>query len=146
MEILTTRFGPVAVAMQDRVDFPRGLVGIPQLKRFVLIPDPQLASLLWLQSAREPSWALAMIEPRRVVPTYQVRTAPEQLKSLQIADPGEIEVWVALNRTTQSFTANLQAPILINRRRSVGLQLVLSDTRYLVRYEIDCLPSLRKCA
>jgi flagellar assembly factor FliW len=143
---MTTRFGPILVDPKDRVDFPRGLVGIPHLRRFVLWPDPQVPSVRWLQSTRDPSWALALIEPRQVVPGYQVRATAQQLAALQISESGDIEVFVTLNQTVQSSLVNLQAPILINRRRSLGMQLVLSDTRYPVRYALNYPAALRKSA
>ena len=146
MEILTTRFGPIRVETQDRVEFPRGLVGIPNLRRFVVWDDPQIPSLRWLQSTRDPSWAFALIEPRQVVPSYQIRATPEQLAALQLAESRDVEIYVTLNRTAQSSMVNLQAPILINRRSSLGLQLVLSDTRYPVRYALRNLAVLRKSA
>jgi flagellar assembly factor FliW len=146
MEILTTRFGPICVEPEDRVEFPRGLVGVPHLRRFVVWNDPQVTSLRWLQSTRDPSWAFALVEPRQLVPTYQVRATPEQLAALQIAESRDIEVYVTLNRTVQSSLVNLQAPILINRRSSLGMQLVLSDTRYPVRYALNYAAVLRKSA
>jgi flagellar assembly factor FliW len=146
MEILTTRFGPIRVDVQDRVEFPRGLVGVPHLRRFVLWDDPQMRSLRWLQSTRDPSWAFALIEPRQVVPSYQIRATPEQLGALQITQSRDVEIYVTLNQTAQNCLVNLQAPILINRQSSLGMQLVLSDTRYPVRYALSNQAVLRKSA
>ena len=146
MEILTTRFGPIQLNAQERVEFPRGLIGVPQLRRFVLLNDPQVPHLRWLQSTRDPAWAFALVEPRTIAPTYQVRATPEQLQALQIADRRDVTVYVTLNRTAQSFVANLQAPILVNRRRSLGMQLVLSDAQYPVRQEVNFPAALRKSA
>lgn len=146
MEILTTRFGPVTVAPRDQVHFPNGLVGIRQLKRFVTITDPQAPSLIWLQSTRDPAWALALMPPRLIVPEYQVRATAQQLEPIRAADSNDVDVYVILNRTVLSVTANLQAPILINRRELLGVQLVLSDSQYETRYEVTPLAASRKSA
>ena len=146
MEVLTTRFGPIQVQPQNRVEFPKGLVGVPHLKRFVLLNDPQTPRLVWLQSTRDPAWAFALVDPRSVAPTYQVRSAPEQLQAIQVANSRDVDVFVALNRTAQNFLANLQAPILINRRLALGLQLVLSDTQYPLRQVVNFPAALRKSA
>ena len=146
MEILTTRFGPIQVRPQDRVEFPKGLVGVPHLKRFVLLNDPQNPRIVWLQSTRDPAWAFALVDPRSVATTYQVRATPEQLQAIQVTDSRDVDVFVALNRTAQSVLANLQAPILINRRRALGLQLVLSDTQYPLRQVVNIPAALRKSA
>lgn len=146
MDILTTRFGPIQARPQDRVEFPKGLIGVPHLKRFVLLNDPQTPRLVWLQSTRDPAWAFALVDPRSVAPTYQVRSTPEQLQAIQVAESRDVDVFVTLNRTAQSFIANLQAPILINRRLALGLQLVLSDTQYPLRQVVNFPAALRKSA
>ena len=146
MDIPTTRFGPVTVGPQDRVEFPAGLVGLPQLKRFVMICDPQVPGLVWLQSTRDPAWALALVPPRLIVPDYQVRASAEQLRPIEVQDSQEIDVYVILNRTVRQATANLQAPVLINRRRSLGVQLVLSDSLYEMRHVVNWVAELRMSA
>jgi flagellar assembly factor FliW len=146
VEIITTRFGPVTVAEDARVEFPAGLVGVPQLKRYVTIRDPQVPALTWLQSIRDPAWALALMSPRSALPDYQVRATLEQLQPIQVSDSRDVDVYVTLNRTVQSITANLQAPILINRRRGLGVQLVLAESRYDMRHVIKLVAVLRKSA
>ena len=146
MEILTTRFGPITVQPEDRVEFPKGLVGVPHLKRFALLPDPQVRGLVWLQSTRDPAWALALVAPRSFAPNYVIRSTPDQLRTIQADTSRDVEVFVTLNRTVQSFTLNMQAPILIHRRRSLGMQLVLSDSQYSVRHEVIFRTPLRMSA
>ena len=146
MEILTTRFGLVTVGPQDRVDFPAGLIGLPQLKRFVTIRDPQVPGLTWLQSTRDPAWAFALVAPRIVLPGYQVRASVEQLRSIEVQDSHDVDVYAMLNRTVRQVTANLQAPVLVNRRRSLGIQLVLPDAQYQVRHVVNWVAELRMSA
>ncbi len=146
MEILTTRFGPVTINAQDRVEFPKGLVGVAQLKRFALVADPQVRGLTWLQSTRDPVWALALVSPRVFVPDFAIRTTPDQLRPIQLESAGDADVYVTLNRTVQNFTVNLQAPIIIHRRRSLGMQLVLSDSQFSVRHTINFGAPLRMSA
>lgn len=146
MEILTTRFGPIEIAANHRVEFPAGLVGIPQLKRFVLVRDPVTSGLSWLQSMRDPAWAFALVQPRTIATGYQVRATIEQLAPIQADDSRDVDIYAILNRTVQSVTANLQAPILINRRRSLGVQLVLPDSQYPTRFVISPGAALRKSA
>ncbi|MBI3463415.1 MAG: flagellar assembly protein FliW [Planctomycetes bacterium] len=146
MQILTTRFGPVTVEQQDRVEFPAGLVGLPQLKRFVLIRDPQAPGITWLQSTRDTAWAFALVSPRSILPDFQVRASVEQLRPIEVQDSQDIDVYAILNRTVRQVTANLQAPVLINRRRSLGVQLVLSDSLYEMRHVVNWVAELRMSA
>jgi flagellar assembly factor FliW len=121
-------------------------VGIPHLRRFALIQDPVRPEIVWLQSTRDPAWAFALVSPRLINAEYQVRATAEQLQALQVTDYSEVEVYVALNRTATSVTANLQAPILIHRRRTLGMQLVLSDSRFSVRQSVGVGAELRRSA
>ena len=146
VEILTTRFGPVAIPAEDRVEFPAGLVGVPQLKRFALVRDPQQPNLTWLQSARDPAWAMALVSARHVNPGYQVRVNEDHIQVIEPTGAGDVDFYVILNRTAQTVTANMQAPVLINRRRGLGVQLVLPDTRYELRQILRSQVALRKSA
>ncbi len=146
MDVLTTRFGPISVRPEDVIEFPKGLVGIPQLRRFVLLRDSETNGLCWLQSARDPAWALAIVAPRTIEPTYQIRASIDQLAGIQAADARDVDVYVTLNRSVQNYFANMQAPIAINRRLKLGVQLVLSDARYAVRHIVGIGAALRKSA
>jgi flagellar assembly factor FliW len=146
VEILTTRFGPITIRPEDRVEFPKGLVGVPHLKRFALVPDPQACGLVWLQSTRDPAWALALVAPRSFTPNYVIRATPEHLRPIQADSGQDVEVFVTLSRTVQSFTLNLQAPFLIHRARGLGMQLVLSDSKYSVRHEVTLRTPMRMSA
>ena len=146
MEILTTRFGPIPAEAHDQVEFPGGLVGLRQLKRFLTVRDPVASDLVWLQSMRDPAWALALISPRIVLPSYQIRATPEQLAPIRATDSRDVDVYAVLNRTNGTLTANLQAPILINRRLGLGLQLVLTDSQYDLRHAVVLGTTIRQSA
>jgi flagellar assembly factor FliW len=145
MQVLTTRFGPTTVEWQDRVEFPYGLIGLPHVRRFVRIPDPVESSITWLQSVRDPAWALALVSPRRIQPAYQVHSSVEELQVIELADPRDVDVYVALSHQHGMLTANLRAPILINRYRGLGTQLALEEPLS-VRQPVHRLAELRKSA
>lgn len=145
MQVLTTRFGPTTVEWQDRVEFPTGLIGLPHVRRFVRITDPLVSELTWLQSTRDPAWALALVSPRRVQPGYLVRAAADQLQVIEVADPQDVDVYVALSASAGTITANLAAPLLINRYRGLGVQISLDGTEPM-RQPVLTLAELRKSA
>ena len=67
MQISTTRFGTIAVDVDDLVHFPHGLIGFEESRHWVLLADPANTAVGWLQSADRPSTALAVVSPRRFV-------------------------------------------------------------------------------
>ena len=143
MEILTSRFGPVTLDAQARLVFPNGFVGLSRLSRFVAFPDPEVPELTWLQSTRDPAWAMAIVSPRTILPRYQLRVASKQLEAIRPLSSGEVNVYVTLNETAHGVVANMQAPILINRRLGLGMQLSLSDSRYRLRQQV-CHRQIRR--
>ena len=56
MNIVTTRFGLIQVSESDLIRIPDGLVGFRAFTQFVLLPDPVVAGLSWLQARPRRSW------------------------------------------------------------------------------------------
>ncbi len=142
VNIVTTRFGLMTALEADLVRFPEGLVGFRSLTRFVLLPDAQVAGLVWLQSAEVADVAFALISPSWAVPDYQVELRPGDRASLELSDDQAARVFVILNRTESGgLTVNLQGPVVLNPSRRLGRQLVLTSSRYAVRYSLDGMPT-----
>ena len=40
MVIQTSRFGPVSLQIEDVIEFPEGILGFNDLRKFVLLDDP----------------------------------------------------------------------------------------------------------
>jgi flagellar assembly factor FliW len=146
VDVATTRFGRVTLDPRDRVDFPKGLIGLPRIKRFATILDPSTPGLLWLQSLRDPALAMAIVPPRTIIRQYQVRTTLEQLGPIRLSEKRDVEIYVVLNQTVQCLIVNLRAPILINTRNRLGMQLPMTDSRYSLRHVIRPKIVTRKSA
>ena len=54
VNIVTTRFGLIQAPESDLVRIPEGLVGFRTFTQFVLLPDPVVSGLVWLQSVTAP--------------------------------------------------------------------------------------------
>ena len=70
MQITTTRFGTLAVDVDDLLHFPHGVIGFEDCRHWVLLADPGSSAVGWLQSAERPATALAVVSPRRFVEDY----------------------------------------------------------------------------
>ena len=51
MRIETQRFGTLRLNAEQLFLFPQGLIGMETLRQWALLPDPDNASVAWLQSA-----------------------------------------------------------------------------------------------
>jgi flagellar assembly factor FliW len=137
VNIVTTRFGLIVAGDSDLVRMPEGLVGFRSQTLFVLWPDPEVAGLTWLQSATAPEVAFGLVPPPLAVADYKVEIRPGDLAALELEDERSALVYVILNRGEGGgLTANLQGPLVFNSARRLGRQLVLTSSRYAVRYPV----------
>jgi len=133
MLIETTRFGQVEVEEARVIRFPKGLLGFPRFKQYVLIESGKDSSFWWLQSIDLPELAFVVTDPSLFVPTYQVPVKPEQLSELGVSSIDEAQVFVIVNKREHTLTGNLQGPLVVSVQQRIGEQLVLSDRRFTTR-------------
>ncbi|MCU0959826.1 MAG: flagellar assembly protein FliW [Pirellulaceae bacterium] len=127
MQLSTTRFGLLAVDVDDLIHFPHGVIGYEGCRRWLLLADPQSDAVGWLQSAERPATALAVVSPRRFAAGYRIRVARHQLACLALHDHDRMYALCVVNKQDGQCVINLRAPILINLDRRLGCQLITSD-------------------
>jgi flagellar assembly factor FliW len=127
MLVDTSRFGPVEIEPDDIFLFSRGILGFEDHHHWILLADGHNDRVAWLQSLHEPEVGLALVSPRRFVPSYHVRLNRSQLTPLELAVLDEAFVLTTLSRHEGSITVNLRAPLLFNANRRIGRQVVTLD-------------------
>ena len=136
----TKVFGEIEVDESKLICFEDGILGFPELKRFMLIHDEENSGefISWMQSIDEPGFAMPVIDPLRVCPDYNPEVEDELLKSL--GDITEDELLVLVTVTVppeiEKMTSNLKAPFIINAGTLKACQIILEDEQYLVKYPI----------
>lgn len=145
MIITTNLFGEVEVNEEKLINFSQGIIGFPDLKRFMLIHDDENeSSISWLQSVDEPSFAMPVIDPLMIDAEYNPQIEDELLKPLSIVEGTEILVvtTITVPADITKMTVNLKAPIIINAENLKAAQLIVEDDKYEVRYPVyDILKS-----
>ncbi len=142
MNVITTRFGLIQVPETDIVRIPEGLVGFRSFTQYVLHPDPMVAGLTWLQSVTAADLAFALIAPPLAVSDYRIELRPGDRSALELDEERSALTYVILNRGDGGgLTANLQGPVVFNIGRRLGRQLVLTSSRYAVRFPLT-MPGL----
>lgn len=133
MQIQTSRFGPVEIDPQRTLTFPKGLLGFPNHKKFVLIEPAEESYFFWMQSLDAPELAFVVTDPSLFVSSYKVPIKPEQMEDLGLSAVEEAQVLVIVNKRDNLLTGNLQGPLVIHLTKRTGEQLVLSDRRFTTR-------------
>jgi flagellar assembly factor FliW len=146
MDVVTSRFGRIAVDAGEVLHFPSGMLGLEDCRQWVLLADAQNDALAWMQCVDRPTVALAVVSPRRFVPGYQMRIARRELASLELDDAKKAKVLLVLGKTDRAITLNLKAPVVLNLERRLGRQ-VIANGDMPVQYPLDSeKPACRRIA
>ncbi len=140
MKLSTRIFGEVEIDDSKIISFPNGIIGFPDMKRFTLMhdQDDEATTIQWLQSIEEPGFAMPVIDPLIVCPDY----SPEIDKNV-IADVGELKdddilvlVTVTVPHDLTKMTVNLMGPFIINVEEMKGVQCIVENNDYPVKFPI----------
>lgn len=136
-----TRLGPVAVHPNAVIAMPQGPLGFARHTQFALaeLPNPDLARFKLLQSMDDPSVTF-------VVAPIEAEGGPIGRQDIEDAclnaGMGTRDLLLLLIVTVRndpmgvSLTANLRAPVIVDVRKRIGRQVVLSNPDYAVRHPL----------
>lgn len=136
--------GTVEAADDKIIEFPSGLTGFENLKRFALLHDEGEAAsdLFMLLSVDSPDVLFSVTDPSRVSVHYELQLTDEESAEIQLDDPAHVATLVILRRDDSEgvpegagLRANFMAPLIVNLASRRGLQKVLS--------RVDCEVTLR---
>ncbi len=136
MTIDTKAYGPVELSEKQLIQFPAGLYGFEQHSEFALL-DAHKPPFYWLQSTRDREVAFILINPYLFRPDYVLDIPQEDVDEL--GGPGEEDILVFAIVTIPAegeVTANLQGPLVINRRQRTGKQSISLDQRWQTKHSI----------
>jgi len=142
MKIESTRFGTLEVADDKVIGFPKGLIGFPEEKRFVMVHHKGSDVVAWLQSARTPELALPVVSVHQFGPAYPDVPLDDAAERAGLnGSPDDMAALVVLcaNPGAQA-TVNLQAPIIVDAANWTGVQTILEGTKYTTR-EVFVVPA-----
>lgn len=137
MQIQTKPYGLIDADERQLIKFPFGIFGFENLKQYILI-DAKEQPFYWLQSLEVPEIAFILINPYLFRPDYTVEVDPADLDEIRLerAEDALIFAIVTIPDNQSKMTANLQGPIIINRRDHVGRQSVSTNPEWKTKHYI----------
>jgi flagellar assembly factor FliW len=117
----------VRVKTDNVIHMPAGLLGFEDIKRFVLLTDPEEAPFSWFQVLDDPSLAFLVLPPFQAVPEYLPDLSDEDVKYLGLKTPADALIYNIVTLRPGHATINLKGPIVINRFTLRGKQVVLQN-------------------
>ncbi len=136
MVIQTTRFGAVQLQADDVIDFPEGILGFNDLRKFVLLDDPNDEIFAWLQSCEVPQIAFPVLEPELFTSNYSIVLTKHDLESIGNPEKTRAFSIITIPDDATQMTANLKAPVVINIAKRQARQIVLQDNNLAIREPI----------
>lgn len=142
MQIQTSRFGTIDIADDKLLVIEGGLIGFPDLERFVLLEHRPGSPLHWLQSVDDPSMAFVVANPLSFFPDYTVDVNENEIDSLAIENVDSVALLAILTVRSggRDVTANLVGPLLVNADNLRGRQLVLDRPDLSTRHVVVSAP------
>ena len=131
--------GRLEIRADTVISFPAGLPGFVALRNFALV-ETQREDLVWLQSVDDADVTFLLADPFAAVTGFEVEIPTADLATLGSSSGSEeslLVLAVAQLEGGRPTTANLQSPIVIDRERRVGRQVVLPDSRYGMHHPIS---------
>ncbi len=136
----TSRFGEIDYNNKDVIRFVKPILGFNELSRYILISRAESEPFKWLQSLESPDVCFVLVDPRLLVDQYEVDVSTHDIKLLDGSESQEdyqLFVIATIPRgRPEEMSVNLQGPIVIYVKGLTGLQMVLNNPEYEIRYNI----------
>ena len=125
-------FKDLVYAKEDIITFPAGVPGFEKNKTFVLVQIPDYLPFEWLVCIDGSRLRFALINPLMFRPDYTPAITKEHLEDLAIEKPEDILLYciVTIAENPIESTANLVGPVVVNKTKRLGKQIIFDDDRY----------------
>lgn len=126
-----TRFGSFQATEQDVIQIAGGVPAFESCTRYVLVGGPDMQPFTCLQGLDAPAPSFLVLDPRLVVSDYAISLSALDSRRLD-ARPNDALLWLAVVRVSDDadVTVNLRAPIVVNPRRMVAIQVLPHESPY----------------
>lgn len=120
-----------------KLEFPFGLLGFEECKHFVL-EKSEYKPFYWLQSEENQKLSFLVLDPFICFSDYELDVDDGVLSQIDIDSAEDVLVLtiITIPGNGKNITANLEGPLVINRKNKKGLQAILSDSRWTTKHEI----------
>lgn len=147
-ECETRYFGTVSFDAPAAVTFPAGLPGFAQRRRFLPLEEVSHRPLIFLQSLEDPQLCFLALPITAVDPAYRLKMNSDDLALIGLERRPALEddacCWVIIAVGEDRIpTANLLAPVVVNRATGLAVQAVRDDSVYSCRHRL--VPEVSTC-
>jgi len=139
LKINTRHFGETEIDEKYIIHFPEGIPGFETVKNYVLLDETDEENpFLWLQGLENTNLALAIIDPKYLMPEYYLDVDDSEVEVLDIKDVSDVRVYciVVVPEDITKISANFKAPVVINLENRKGKQVIVRNEEYEIKHYI----------
>jgi flagellar assembly factor FliW len=138
-QIQTKYFGPTDCQPDSIFQFPAGLPGFETEQSFVFLDRPGTHPLIFMQSVTDPNLCFVLLPILAADPQYRLSLAADDRDLLRLTADREPEIGkdilcaaivCAADESRPLPTVNLLAPVVLNLRERIGMQVIQSESEY----------------
>lgn len=136
-DISTNRFGDLHIDDADVFIFREGLPAFEMHKEWILIGNDE-SPIKWLQSLHDGAIALPVIPPDVIMNGYNAKISKQELESIEMETLDDLALFliVSIPPSPRDMTVNLRAPVVINKKKRMGRQIIVENEEYAVRQRL----------
>jgi flagellar assembly factor FliW len=137
MDIETKSMGTVNIDKKPQIKMTTGLFGFEKYTEFVLI-DSNYSPFLWLQSLQEKTLAFLVVDPFSFFTDYEIDVDDATVADLEISKPSDVMIFVIITvpETGTAITANLQGPLVVNKKNYKAKQIILDNPQWTTKHSL----------
>ena len=135
----TVRFGDLDYDRKDLIYLAEGLVGMPNLKNWLILEMGDNVPMKWFQSLDRGDFGFPITQPYLFHDDYEVSVQSGTLEQLGTVKDEDLAVLIitTVHPGGTKVTGNLLAPLVIDTETRKGAQLALDNADYGMRQEIN---------
>jgi flagellar assembly factor FliW len=121
------------------IEFVAPMPGFPDHRRFYLVSIDDSGLAYWLTSAADPELRFLVIPPQPLFPDYTPEISDEAMTVLGVDEADRILLLlvVTAGESLPDSTANLMAPIVVDKESRRAVQTVLAGSDFPVRASLS---------
>ena len=119
--------------------FEKGIPGFENYRYFNVNIVEGIKRFYHIVSKEDSNIGFISISPFDIKKDYEIDLDDEFIKELDIKDEKDVLVicLITLGKSLKDSTANLKAPIIINKKNNRGKQLILQDDKYKIKEPLE---------
>lgn len=136
MKIDSRAFGKIEVDEKQIIEFPQGILGFGHLHKYALLDGEN--AFYFLQSLEDRQIAFPIVEPSFFCSDFKLNVGSDELEAIDLDKDSEMLVFaiVTIPEDYQKMTANLQGPIVINKKSRKARQCISINDKWKVKHYI----------